>query len=135
LILSARILKDCAGVNSFEYGDSVKFTKGDSVDVFFVLINSDLDTATEGFIPPGRRYVPAVSATLTCTIENIDDAKTLTRVAVQPYVGDASVWKISFLSTDTVEGTANLRLTLIEGAKTTRGVLRNAFRIQSDSNC
>jgi hypothetical protein len=135
MLLSARILKDCANVNNFEYSDSCQFTKGDVVDALFQLTDLTLDTSSENFLPPGRRYMPAVGATLQCVVESIDDVKTITRPAVQPFSNDGSIWKISFLSSDVIEGTANLRLTLTEGSKVTRGVLRNAFRINSLTNC
>lgn len=135
MLLSARILKDCANVNSFEYADTAQFTKGDVVDVYFQLIDASLDTASENFIPPGRRYMPAAGATLVAVIENIDDTKKITRTVTQPFPLDPSIWKLSLLASDVIEGTANLRLTLTEGSKVTKGLLKNAFRIQKDSNC
>ena len=135
MLLSARILKDCASVNSFEYADSAQFTKGDVVDVYFQLIDASLDTASENFIPPGRRYMPASGATLSIVVENINDAVKITRTATQPYATDGSIGKVSFFASDVIEGTSNLRLTLTEGLKVTKGLLKNAFRIQSDRNC
>lgn len=135
MLLSARPLKDVSSVNSWEVTDSFSFTKGDTVDVYFSLVDASLDTASENFLPPGRRYMPATGATLVAVVENLDDAIKITRTATQPFASDPSIWKISFLSSDTIEGTANLRLTLTEGAKVTKGLLKNAFRILSDSNC
>jgi len=129
MLLSAQPLKDVANVNSFEATDSISFTKGDSLVAYFRLVNADLDLTSEGFSPPGRRYVPAVGATLQVKLESIDDSKTISRIATQPFVGDASIWAVSILSTDTIQGTIQLRLTLTEGSTVTRGVLRNAFRV------
>src|SRR5882672_4392117 len=112
MLLSARILRDCANVNSFEYADSAQFTRGDVVDVFFQLIDASLDTASENFIPAGRRYMPAVGATLQAVVENIDDSVKITRTLSQPFVNDPSIWKISFFASDAISGTSNLRLTL-----------------------
>lgn len=135
MLLSARILKDCANVNSFDYADSAQFTKGDVVDVFFQLIDASLDTAIENFIPPGRRYMPAAGATLLVTVESIDDANKIVRAAVQPFATDGSIWKVSFYASDNIQGTANLRVVLTEGPKVTKGLLKNAFRIDADRNC
>lgn len=135
MLLSARMLNDVNSVNSWENADSIQFTKGDVVDIYFVTIDASLDTASENFLPPGRRYVPAAGATLQVVIESIDDAKKITRYASQPFANDLSIWKVSILSSDIIEGTANLRLTLTETSKVTRGLLRNALRIQSDRNC
>lgn len=135
MLLSARILRDCASVNSFEYADSAQFTKGDVVDVYFQLIDASLDTASENFIPPGRRYMPVAGATLIAVAENIDDAIKITRTVSQPFTNDPSIWKMSFFASDQIQGSANLRLTLTEGAKITKGLVKNAFRIQPDRNC
>lgn len=135
MLLSARMLRDVGGVNSYETSDSAQFTKGDVVDVYFMLIDASLDLASENFIPPGRRYMPAASATLQVVVESIDSAKQVTRTVTQPFSQDPSIWKISFFASDVIEGTANLRLTLTEGAKITKGLLKNAFRITSDRNC
>lgn len=133
MLLSARFLNDVAGVNSFEYAEVAEFTTGDAGSVYFQLIDSSLDKAVNGFVPAGRRYMPAAGATLQCTVESIDSAKTIVRSAVQPYAQDPSIWRLDFLSSDQIEGTANLRLRLTESGVTRTGVIKNGIRISSDS--
>lgn len=134
MLLSARPLKDCVGVNSFEPATELEWTEGDTVDLFFQLIDSQLDKPEQGFSPAGRRYVPAAGATLSCVLENIDDAKQLTRLATQPFANDGSIWKLSILGTDSIRGTPQLRLTLTEGAKVTRGIAKLCIKIHPSSN-
>lgn len=134
MLLSVRALKAVADVNTFSYADSFSYNKGDSVSLYFQLIDISLDTAMENFIPPGRRYMPASGATLQAVVENIDDAIQITRFATQPFPLDPSIWKITMLSSDAIEGTCNLRLTLTEGSKVTHCVVKNIFKIQSDRN-
>lgn len=135
MLLSARPLKEVGNVNNWSYSSVIEFTKGDVLDVYFMLIDTTLDTGSENFIPPGRRYMPVAGATLTATVENLDTSQQITRVCVQPFTNDPSIWKISFFNSDNIEGTANLRLVLTETPKITKGLLKNAFRIASDRNC
>jgi hypothetical protein len=131
MLLSARFLNDVANVNSFEYADVAEFTEGDPASVYFQLIDSSLDKAVEGFVPAGRRYVPASGATLQVTIESLDDSKEIVRSATQPFANDGSIWKVDLLATDKIRGTANLRLKLTEGSVVRSGLVKSGFRIHS----
>lgn len=134
MLLSARILKDVAGVNSFEYTNTVgEMTEGDSQTLYIQLIDASLDTPGQGFNPNGRRYVPASGATLSLVFGNIDDAKKVMRAATQPFPGDLSIWSVSILSTDKLRGTVSLSLTLTEGVKVTRGRIANALSVYTQS--
>ena len=135
MILSAIMLNDVTSVNSWEFADSGQFTKGDTASVYFRLIDSTLDTSVRGFEPAGRRYIPATGATLQVVVNSIDDLKKITRIAVNPFPDDRSIWKLDFISSDTISGTANLQLTLTEGAVVRRGLVKNALRIQSQTGC
>lgn len=133
MLLSAQMLKDVQSVNSFEPDVQLSWTEGDVVDIYFRLIDLTLDRADQGFSPAGRRYVPAAGATLSVSIENVDDAKKITRLATQPFANDGSIWKLSMLSTDTIRGTPQMRLTLTETTKVTRGTVKLAFKIHAKS--
>jgi hypothetical protein len=131
MLLSARFLNDVANVNSFEYALVAEFTEGDPASVYFQLIDASLDKAIDGFVPSGRRYVPASGATLQVTVESIDDSKEIVRLATQPFANDGSIWKVDFLATDKIRGTANLRLRLTEGAVVRTGLVKSGLRIHS----
>lgn len=129
MILSARFLTNVGSVNSYEYTSNVEFTEGDGIDVYFQLIDSTKDRADQGFFPVGRRYAPGEDATLQVTIDNINDAKKVTRFCSRPYAEDPTIWKLSILASDAVRGTSNLKLTLIDGTKNIRGIVQGAFRV------
>lgn len=131
MLLSARFLNDVANVNSFEHADVAEFTEGDPASVYFVLIDASLDKAIDGFMPSGRRYVPIAGATLQCTVESIDDDKQIVRFATQPFPQDGSIWRLDFLATDKIRGTANLRFKLTEGSIVRSGIVINGLRIHS----
>jgi len=134
MLLSCRILQDVSGVNSFEYTSQAEWTEGCPTTLYIQLINASLDKANQGFNPPGRRYMPASGATLSVTLESIDDNKQVTKTATNPYASDTSIWAVSILSTDTIRGSPQIRLTLTEGSVITSGLLKCAVKIWPDQN-
>lgn len=133
MLLGCRMLKDVASVNSFEADVQVSWTESDATEVYFQLIDLNLDTSNL-YRPPGRRFVPAAGATLSVELENIDDAKKVTRLAIQPFAQDGSIWKVQILPTDPCRGTPQLRLTLTEGTKVTRGLVKQGIKIWPKAN-
>jgi len=131
MFLGARILTDVANVNSFEYTQTAEATEGDSVDLFIQLVDKSQDLPNKGFSPAFRRYMPLAGATLQTTLQSIDDAKTVIRWASQPFVQDASIWKITLLATDLLKGTFTLQLALNEAGKVTRGNVQQAISFTS----
>lgn len=130
--LSARFLNAVGGVNSFQWSEQLEYVEGDGpVDLFFQLVDSTQDLASQGYKPQGRRYCPAAGATLQCVIDNIDDSVRITRSATQPFAQDPSIWKLTVLSTDKVRGTCALRLNLTEGGKVQSGRVDAAVLVAS----
>lgn len=129
--LSARMLENVASVNSFQVANQAEFTVGDTPTVSFQLIDSSVDKSNQGFVPAGRRFVPAVGAILTVQFDALDDTRVVTRVATQPFAQDASIWQVTLLPTDNVRGTVNMKLTLNEGGKLTYGYLSAALNVIS----
>jgi len=128
------MLKDVANVNVWEPDTQLSWTEGDQLTIYFQLVDMSVDKPDQGFNPPGRRYVPASGATLSVTLENIDQAKQLTRFAVQPFTGDGSIWSLSIMSTDVIRGTPQMRLTLTEGGVVTRGLAKCSIKIWPQEN-
>lgn len=136
LMLSARILTNVGSVNLFDYAENLSVSQGDTFDLYFQVINLDQDKSIKGFVPGGRRYVSATGATLQASLENLDDAASLTRVCVQPFPGDLSIWKMSILSSDHLRGTTGLSFTLTEGSKISKGRIDAAVLVSGGScNC
>lgn len=131
--LSARMLQDVQSVNSFEFTDVLEFGEGDLPAIHFQLIDSTLDKAEKGYFPSGRRYMPAVGATLTATLWSVDASKTITRACTQPFAQDPSVWRLQLLTGDSIVGFRDLRITLTEGTVVTNGSVRHAVSVQSQN--
>ena len=131
MLLSCRMLQDVSGVNSFEYAEAAEFTEGDAASVYFQLIDRSKDARSSGFVPSGRRYMPAAGATLEVVLDHLDDGKKVTRAASQPYPQDPSIWKLDVMASDKVLGTVTMRLALTEGAVVTRGSLAAALLVRA----
>lgn len=130
MLLSARILNNVANINLFSYTDVMRFTEGDIPKIYLQLVDMGQDTALGGFSPPGKRYIPAVAATLQVTISSIDDAKKIIRFATQPYAQDPSIWCVTLFTTDVLRGSADIQLLLTEGTVITYGVVKQALAIE-----
>lgn len=135
MLLSARMLKDVANVNSYEYDSQISWTEGDTLTLYFQLVDAALDTNREGYQPGGRRFVPAAAATLQVVVDSIDDAKKVTRLATQPFANDGSIWALQIMATDKVRGSPQLRLTLTQSGVVTSGIVKSAIKIYPKTNC
>lgn len=129
MLLTARILDNVAGVNSYTQAQSFEFTEGDGPAVYLQLVDATKQRTSEGFNPPGQRYMPMAGATLSVLFDNLNDALKVVKVATQPFAQDPSIWKVQLAPTDAVRGTCSLRLTLTEpGPAITRGSVDRAVR-------
>jgi len=118
MILSCRFLTDVAGVNTYQYIAQAEMYQGDVQDLYIQLTDAAIDRTEQGFNPPGRRYCPPAGSTLSMVFKNIDDAKTVTRSAVQAFATlDASIWRIPLLATDPLAGTVTMLATLTEPSR------------------
>jgi len=131
MLLSARALEHVSDVNNFDYSTQIHCTEGDAPTIYLQLIDLSQDRVDHGFSPAGRRYVPAAGATLQVVFDHINDTRKVTRVASQPFPQDPSIWAVPLLPTDGLKGTVNLKLTLIEGAKTTRAFVAAFLAVES----
>jgi len=130
MLLSCNILNGVASVNDFEFAQQIEFFEGDPVTVYIQLIDATKDRGAD-FNRKGRRYVPAAGAVMTVVITNIDDDKTYTKVATQPFSGDLSIWSFNISAANDIKGTPNLKLTLTEGSTVHRSFIKAAIRVSS----
>lgn len=128
--LSVRVLDNVTDVNSFDLVDSLEMSEGDAPALFFQLVNPTQDRADQGFYPAGRRYMPGAGATVSVQLQNIDDARVVTRPATQPFAQDPSIWSVQLMSTDKLRGTVSMQLTLTEaGPKTSTAIVPVALSV------
>lgn len=131
MLLSARFLTDVANVNSFSQAAQLRMGEGEALTVYIQLVDVSKDRAEQGFVPAGRRFVPAAGATLQVQLQNIDGSKVITKNASVAFSGlDRSIWSFTIASTDAVVGTVGLGLILNESGKITKGFLQAAILSQ-----
>jgi hypothetical protein len=132
MLLSCRFLVDVANVNNFEGATAVEINAGDTTTLYVQLMDLSVDRKEHGFNPPGRRYMPAASSTVSVTFTNTDTGPSQTisdtmgprlnpavprnvvRAASQPFAQDGSIWSIPLLGSDPLFGTVNMTVTLTE---------------------
>ena len=116
--LSARPLVDVEGANDFQYSTQLEYYAGDATTFYFQLIDQEKNPAQQGFYPSGLRYCAITGATLQVTFNNVADSKRVVRYATQPFANDTSIWSVSILATDPLEGTVSLKCVLTENSGT-----------------
>jgi hypothetical protein len=124
MLLSANLLNDVVDVNHFSVADQLEAMEGDTVQVYFQLVDRSVSWDCS---PPGRRYIPQVGATVVVVLRSIDSGLTLTKTCTQPYVNDLSIWTFSIAATESLPGTRSLKLTLTEGLVVTNGLVEQAI--------
>jgi hypothetical protein len=127
MLLTARILADVADVNHWTAADVAESVEGSTLDLYFQTVDGSVERHN---VPAGRRYIPAAGALLEVTIETINTAKRVVRAATNPFPEDKSIFKLSLTPADGLVGTFSLKLKLVEGAKTSYGVLKQAISIR-----
>lgn len=129
MLLSARMLDSVSDANNYQYLESIRITEGDTATLYFQLVDMNKDRIEQGFVPAGRRFVPSPGSTLSVTFDSIDNARKVTRSAIQPFPEDPSIWSVGIISTDPLRGTVNMRLAMTQSGVVTNGLLQNALGV------
>jgi len=112
MLLGAIMLKSVQNVNSFQRNTQTTIRQGSPTTIYFQLV--DLEQ-TDTYGQP-LRYIPSSGATMTATINSMNTAHVISRLAQQPYTSDdRSIWSLNILSTDTPSA-GNFDIQLTEGS-------------------
>jgi hypothetical protein len=127
MLLGAIILKNVQNVNSFQRSTQVIVRQGNPTTIYFQLV--DLEQKDENGQP--LRYVPSSGATMTATINAMNQAHVISRVSTQPYsADDRSIWQLSIGASDR-PATGNLDIQLAEGSTIRTTSIANAVIVWS----
>lgn len=122
--LSARPLKNVHSLNSFSYANqlfvSAEAGEAEATDLFVQIVDLDQE---------GIRYMPSSGAVLTAIFPALDDEDNVSRIAVQPFPQDPSIWRIPMLAGDMVSG-GNMIFAITEGGVTKKFVVQNALVVE-----
>jgi hypothetical protein len=127
MALAIELLVNVSNVNSFQSATEISFSEGEAIDVYFRLVDSSrkessYDTSFLRYIPQGT-----TTNTLKVDVQNLDDAKKISRYCTQPYATDTSIWKLALTAVDALIGTVSLKLTLTETSGSTV-VVKTAYK-------
>lgn len=118
MLLGVRFLTDVGSVNNYEFIQQLEINAGDSQNIYLQLVDLAVDRSDEGYSPPGRRYMPALTATLSVELLSVECQKQVIRSGIQPFTQDASIWTIPILSSDPIRGTIQMKVRLVEPTRT-----------------
>lgn len=118
--LGIKLLNTSASLNSFKQVSTIKLVKGETLDLFFQLVDLEQN---------GLRYIPPTGSIVEVTIprspviepsqfmnarETIDYS--IARQAVLAFPEDRSIWKLPLIETETVNMISNsIRVVVTEG--------------------
>jgi hypothetical protein len=111
--LSAKVIKNYANINSFDYASQWAIRAGEPNTLYFQLVDLDQDSLRY-FTGQGGSNQPASVAV---TFPSIDDDEVLTINASLADAADPSIWKV-VLSNTQIPKSGNVVFAVTEGATT-----------------
>ena len=124
--LNAKILKNVANINQFEYANQAYIQEGQANEFYLQLV--DLDKLPSGSSECPLRYIPqGTSIALTVIFPSLDaDTNEIQKIASQPFSGDLSIWKVS-LSSSELPSSGNIRIKLTIDSSDKYFIVSNAI--------
>ena len=127
MLLGARLLENVADINHFEVTGNVTVRSGENNFLYIQLVDLNQNKEND---PSGLRFIPQGSVNkVTVIFPSIDDNKEFSRIAVQPFTGDESIWRVEILDTDT-PSSGNLIILLEEDGKRSRALIEFALSVE-----
>jgi hypothetical protein len=119
--LSARLIKNYANINQFDYATEWNARQDEPNSFYFQLVDLDQD---------GLRYMPTdPSYSVQVIFPAVNPAKVLTKNASQLSTFDRSIWKVDLGSTE-VPFSGNVQFAITEGSVTRRFYVMDALRVE-----
>ena len=127
MILGIRILENVTDVNHFKIVGNRRIVLGETNTIYIQLIDS---AQNEDGDPEGLRYIPQGTVNkVIIEFPSLNEANRFTRIATQPFSGDASIWSVDILSTDTpVSG--NIIITVEEDGNKKKAVAELGLSVE-----
>lgn len=117
--LSAKILKNVANVNNWEYANSASVQEGQANEIYVQLVDLDKIPGQDKSVALPEnpmRYIPQGTTIETeATFPSINDANVLTIIGTQPFADDKSIWKFT-LTDEQLPKSGNFKIKLMEDA-------------------
>ena len=130
--LGIQLLDTSTALNRIHKIDQLKFGQGETIDLFFQLMDLDQNI----------RYMPATGATVFVEVARLPEAFgtilnqreikdfSVRRYADAAFSEDRSVWKLSLVVSETSKMmSSNIRVTVTEGSKISIALLSQAIQV------
>lgn len=130
--LNAKILKNVANINQWEYTDSAHVQEGQINEIYFQLVDFDkIHAAEKSKALPDfpLRYIPQGSIVSASVIfPDINPEVEFSAIAAQPFPDDKSIFKV-VLAPSQVPNSGSIRIILIEDGNEKSFILKNAIKV------
>jgi len=131
--INAKIIKNVADVNQWEYANVAYVQEGQSNEIYIQLVDLDKTHSAEKSTALPEfplRYMPqGTVVTLTATFPNIDSDEQFTITGAQPFADDKSIWRLPLTATD-IPASGNFIITLTEDGVEKTFLIRNALSVE-----
>ena len=128
--LNAKILKNVADVNNWQYATQASVQEGQSNEIYLQLVDFDKvpgnDKSTVLPENPLRYISQAAVAALEASFSSIDTAQEFTVIGTQPFADDKSIWKLILLPTQ-LPKSGNFKLKLTEDGNMKSILVKNSL--------
>jgi hypothetical protein len=112
------MLINSSTLNNLMYQNQAQVNPGENFTVMFQLIDLDQMQATN--LAPNaiaNRYIPSSGATMMAALTSFNVANSLSKIPINPFPDDRSVWAFNLNSAETaIMAGINLTVTLIDGS-------------------
>lgn len=130
--LNAKILKNVAGVNHWQYASQASVQEGQANEVYIQLVDFDKVPGSDKSVALPEnpmRYIPQGTVIgVEATFPSIDSAAEFTVIGTQPFVDDKSIWKFSLNSTQ-LPKSGNFKIKITEDANSKFLVVKNGIAV------
>jgi hypothetical protein len=128
--LNAKILKNVAGVNNWQYVNQATIQEGQINEIYLQLVDYDKTPGVEksSVLPDfPLRYIPqGTTIALEASFPSIDDAAVFAVAGTQPFADDKSIWKFTLTSSQ-IPKSGNFKLKLTEDGADRQILVRNSI--------
>jgi hypothetical protein len=95
--INAKMLKNVANVNQWEWANNTNIQEGQVNEIYFQIVDLDKPLSANCHM----RYLSvASSVAVEATFPALDDSEVLVKIATQPFSQDNSIWKITFAASE-----------------------------------
>ena len=130
--LNAKILKNVADVNNWQYSSQASVQEGQSNDVYVQIVDLDKVPGSDKSVVlpenPLRYMAQGTVVTASATFPSIDTAQEFSVIGSQPFADDKSIWKFSLTSSQLPKA-GNFKIKITEDGNDKNILVKNGMSV------